>query len=84
MAANSGSWLTNGRGNPSRWVALALAVLFGVGAVTAAVLGEGGDVTAVLGGMFVIAFNTAFGRQPIVAQIAAAFARRPRGTGSHP
>jgi hypothetical protein len=78
VIADSGSWLSNGRGNPSRWVALVLAVLFAVAAVAAALLGQGWHVTAILGGLFGIAFNTAFGRRPVVAQVAAELARRSK------
>jgi hypothetical protein len=73
-----GSWLTNGRGNPSRWVALVLAVLFAVATVAAALLGQDPKVIMVLGGMFVMAFNTAFGRRPVVIQVAAELGRRTR------
>jgi hypothetical protein len=69
-------WFRDRRGNPSRWVALGLAALFGVGAVAAALLGEGDHVAGVLGMMFVVAFNVAFGRRGTVAQIAAAVVRR--------
>lgn len=73
--------MSDPRGNPSRWVALALSVLFAVGAVCAALLGEGAHVTGVLAGMFVITFNAAFGRQGTLAQIGVALARRPRRSG---
>jgi hypothetical protein len=76
-----GSWLANGRGNPSRWVALVLAALFAVATVAAALLGQNPTVITVLGWMFVIAFNTAFGRRAVVVQVAAALGRWTREKG---
>ena len=52
MVSNSHEWLTDPRGNPSRWIALCFAALFAVAAVAAALAGQGGHVTAVLGGLF--------------------------------
>jgi hypothetical protein len=70
-------WLRDARGHPSRWIALAFAAIFGAGAVAAALLGQGHDVTLVLGMLFVVCFNVAFGRRPVAVQVASALARRP-------
>jgi hypothetical protein len=82
MAALPRTWLSDPRGNPSRWVALFLAVLFAVGAVAAALLGQGPHVTGILACLFLAAFNVAFGRRAVIAEVMLALARRPAGSGS--
>jgi 4-hydroxybenzoate polyprenyltransferase len=72
------SWLEDHRGNPSRWVALALAIMFGVAAIAVAVLGHGYGVVVVLAGLFVVCFDAAFGRRPVPVQIAAVVTRSRR------
>ena len=67
--------LSDSRGNPSRWVALGFALLFGLGAVVAACVGQGGHVTAVLAFMFLASFNVAFGRRPMTTQVVGALGR---------
>lgn len=76
--ATGSSWVKDARGNPSRWLALALSVVFGVGAVAAALVGEGAHTTAALGFLFVVAFNVAFGRRSVAAQVASSLGRHPR------
>jgi hypothetical protein len=77
--SSPGNWLSDPRGNPSRWVALLFAIMFGIGAVTVAVLGQGYPVTAVLAFLFLACFDAAFGRRPVAVQVAAVLARRGRG-----
>lgn len=79
MASITRSRLSDPRGNPSRWVALGFAAVFGLGAVVAALLGHGPEVIAPLGMMFVLSFNVAFGKRGSLAEIAAAFGRRSQG-----
>ena len=81
MVSNSHEWLTDPRGNSSRWIALCFAALFAVAAVAAALAGQGGHVTAVLGGLFVVSFNVAFGRRGSLGQVACALVRRPPRRG---
>ena len=73
---NPGTWLRDPRGYPSRWVALAMALIFGVGAVAVAVLGKGYPVTAVLGVMFATCFRAAFGCRPVAVDVVRAFGQR--------
>ncbi len=82
MPRCAGTWLKDPRGHPSRWVALGLACMFGGGAVAAALMGEGYHVTGILGGLFIVCFNASFGRRPVAAQVASAFARRTGGNRS--
>jgi hypothetical protein len=79
MASAPGSSLWRDRGgNPSRWVALALALMFGAASVVAGLTGQGSHETAALGALFVVAFNAAFGRRSVPVQIAAALGHRER------
>jgi hypothetical protein len=75
---SSGTWFSDSRGYPSRWIALFLAIMFGLGAVVVALLGEGYPVTAVLGFLFVVCFDAAFGRRSVAVQVACAFAQRDK------
>jgi hypothetical protein len=81
MSSSAGSWLSDPRGNPSRWVALVLAFMFALGAIAAALLGEGYPVTAGLLFVFLACFDTAFGRRSAAVQVASVFVR---GRGGHP
>jgi|SRR4249920_3059741 len=67
-----GSWLSDRRGNPSRWVALLMAITFGIGVLTVALLGKGYPATGVLSFLFVVCFDVAFGRRSVAVQIASA------------
>ena len=73
--SSAGNWLCDPRGNPSRWVALVLALMFGVGAIAAALLGQGYRVTCVLLFVFLACFDTAFGRRPVAVEVASVLAR---------
>jgi hypothetical protein len=68
-------WLADARGNPSRWVALAFSVVFGGGAVIAALTGEGYRVVLLLAFLFITCFNAAFGRKAALEQLVVALAR---------
>lgn len=65
-------------GGPSRWVALAFAVVFAVGTLAAALVGAGYHAMAVLAFLFIACFNVSFGRPPMTAGIAAIVAGMPR------
>ena len=80
MASFPSSRLSDPRGNPSRWVALGFAAVLGLGAVAAALMGQGPDVIAPLAMMFFISFNVAFGKRGTLAEIAATFGRRNRAS----
>lgn len=75
MSSLSGTWLRDPRGNPSPWIALSFAVLFGVGAIISALLGNDAHVTGVLAWLFLIAFNAAFNRPGAISQVAHALGR---------
>lgn len=78
----SASRWSDPRGNPSRWVALLLATLLGIGLVTAAILDAGYHVVVVLAFVFLACFDAAFGRRPVAVQLASILARRPPGRGT--
>jgi hypothetical protein len=82
VASFPSSRLSDPRGNPSRWVALGFAAFLGLGAVAAALLGQGPEAIVPLAMMFVLSFNVAFGKRGTLAEIAAAFGRRSRNGGS--
>ena len=72
-----GGWLSDPRGNPSRWIALAFAVMFGVAAVVGSLAGLGYGVTGLVF-LFVVCFNVAFDKPSAVAQALSALGRRRR------
>lgn len=75
---NPASRWSDPRGNPSRWVALAFAVLFGLGALGAVFIGEARGA-AILACLFYACFNAAFGKRPAMALVASALSNGRRG-----
>jgi hypothetical protein len=72
--------LCDSRGNPSRWAALALALVFGVSAVVMAATGGERRVTVTLCLVFLVCFNVAFGR-PTVNEVVIELAKRYSTSG---
>jgi hypothetical protein len=80
---NSESPLSDHRGTAPWWVALALAVMFALGALIAVLIGEG-RWAWVLTVSFAACFNEAFGRKAVIPQVASLFRRptdRPPNSG---
>lgn len=71
-----GGWLRNGRGEPSRWIAVLFAAAFATGALAAALVGAGFRVTAILGLLFSTSFRVAFRRRDLPSEVIRAWRGR--------
>ena len=73
--APQSTWVADARGNPSRWCAFVLAVLFATGCLAATLAGYGYRTVVVLAFLFTVCFNVAFGRRGVAVEMVAIVCR---------